>query len=328
MKNLLKNIFIEDDEEIINLAFRTASEKARKTFVKGKRYELARERERVRIQVVGDKVSARLVKIVRSFPNLDELPEPYSSLLEIYIKKERLKKILASLMWASRKISDLKKLYLKKLKGVNKSYEARNIRKEFYGRVASILKKVGRDLRKLKELEELKKLPDFKDVPTVVLCGLPNVGKSSLLWRLTGSKPEIKPYPFTTKGLMIGYMKVDEIREVQVIDTPGLLDRPIERRNKIEKKAIVAIEKLGNLAIFIFDVSGVTPVKEQENLFKEIRRLFKGKKVLVVANKIDVADEEVERYVSEKYSPIKISCAKNDGIEKVKRAIINELWRQ
>ena len=95
------------------------------------------------------------------------------------------------------------------------------------------------------------------------------------------------------------------------------------------------LERLVNMPLedeFIeekFPMMGV----EVEEIFEVVKahfkeKDFKGKKVLVVANKIDVADEEVERYVSEKYSPIKVSCAENVGIEKVKRAIINELWRQ
>ena len=73
---------------------------------------------------------------------------------------------------------------------------------------------------------------DF-DAFTVVIAGFPNVGKSTVLRRLTGAKPKVAEYPFTTKGIQIGYLET-KWNKIQVIDTPGLLDRPIDQMNNIE----------------------------------------------------------------------------------------------
>lgn len=322
MKNPFKFLQYEDCEKIIEEAFRSASEKAAKTFIKGKRVELAKERERVRITTVGNMISKKLFSIVKSYPDLKSLPEIYKELLRIYLSEKELANILSSISWTARKIAELKKISLKKLKHVKSSYEARSIRKEFYGRVASLLKKISKDVKKLAILQELKKLPDFEETFTISLAGLPNVGKSSLLWRLTGSKPKIRNYPFTTQGLMLGYIE-EKGKRIQIIDTPGLLDRPLEKRNKIEKKAIAALKTLADLVIFIFDVSGSAPIKEQENLFSEIKKFFaKDKGMIVIANKIDIANEKILEDVK-KYNPILISCKTGEGVEKLKREILS-----
>lgn len=323
MKNPFKNILLRDPEEVLEFAFRKASEKAEKAKVFGKRVEIAKEKEKIRIENVGNYMKNAFFKMVKSFPDLKGVDEIYIELLRIYINESELKKYLSKLSWSARKIHELQRIYLKKLKGVKSSNEARNIRKEFYGRVSSIIKKLRKMYNKIPDLRELKKLPDFSEEKTIILAGLPNVGKSSLLWRLTGSRPEIKDYPFTTKGLMIGYLEKGG-RRIQVIDTPGLLDRPIEKRNKIEKKAIVVLEKLADLVIYVFDVSGVILLKEQENLLKEIRKIFE-KKIIIVANKTDIADKRIFEYLKEKYNPYFISCKSGEGVEELKRVIFEKL---
>ncbi len=327
MKNPFKFLQAADCERIIEEAFKKASEKASKVFVKGERIEVAKERERARINVVGSVISKRLFSVVKSYPDLKTLPKIYKELLRIYISEGELANILASISWTARKIKELKKIYLKKLRGAKTSYEARNVRREFYGRVASLLKKIKKDSEKLAMLQELKKLPDFEETFTIVLAGLPNVGKSSLLWRLTGSKPKIRNYSFTTQGLMLGYIE-ERGKRIQVIDTPGLLDRPLEKRNKIERKAIAVLKTLADLVIFVFDVSGGLSVKEQENLFFEIKKFFAQKnEMIVVANKIDIANENILEHVK-KYSPILVSCKTGEGVEKLKTEILKFVFYQ
>ncbi len=323
MKNPFKTIQFIDGEELINRAFRTASEKVQKEKPFGKKTEVGKKREQIRVETVGNIISNSLRSLVRSYPDLNSLNDVYKELLEIYVPLEKLKETLAKINWASKKIFELKRRYLKSLKGVRSSVEARKFRKEFYGRVSSIMKKIRKDLILLSSLYELKKLPDFEEVPTAILCGLPNVGKSSLLWKLTGSKPEIKNYPFTTKGIMIGFIE-DKGKKYQIIDTPGLLERPIEKRNKIEKKAIVVLEKLSDIVIFVFDIS--SPLKPQIKLLENIQKNIK-RKYIFVANKIDLQPvfdtKELQRY-----KPIFTSCETEEGIEDLKNKIIEELRKK
>ena len=60
-----------------------------------------------------------------------------------------------------------------------------------------------------------------------------------------------------------------------MVDTPGLLDRPMEKRNDIEMQAISALENFGSLVLFLIDESEKcgTSIEEQHNLLEEILRV-------------------------------------------------------
>ena len=61
-----------------------------------------------------------------------------------------------------------------------------------------------------------------------------------------------------------------------MVDTPGLLDRPMTERNQIEMQAIAALEHLGDVLLFLIDRTddSTTPVSEQEHLLGEVRGLL------------------------------------------------------
>ena len=86
------------------------------------------------------------------------------------------------------------------------------------------------------------------------MAGSPNVGKSALITSLSSGEPEIAAYPFTTKQLHLGHF-MNRRRKYQMVDTPGLLDRPMHKRNDIEMQAISALENLGSLVLFLIDES-------------------------------------------------------------------------
>lgn len=76
----------------------------------------------------------------------------------------------------------------------------------------------------------------------------------------------------------------------QVIDTPGILDRPLEERNAIEMQAVTALAHLRAAILFLIDISGECgyTIEQQIQLFQVIKPLFVGKPLVVVANKTDV----------------------------------------
>ena len=86
------------------------------------------------------------------------------------------------------------------------------------------------------------------------IVGLPNVGKSNLVTVLSTAEPEIAPYPFTTKGVIVGHIE-DDWRKYQIVDTPGLLDRTFDERNAIEKQAVLALRYLTDVILFVIDPS-------------------------------------------------------------------------
>lgn len=165
---------------------------------------------------------------------------------------------------------------------------------KYFGRSASIVKSLKKNIELLQNANQLmKEVPDVRvDMPTIILAGYPNTGKTTLLKRLTGSKAQIAAYPFTTKSLQLGYFTM-RYRDVQVMDTPGLLDRDDSNYNPIEKKALAALKHLATCVVFVVDPtpSAGYPLDRQFSLFERLQKLFTIPFV-VVLNKCDIASVE------------------------------------
>ena len=100
-------------------------------------------------------------------------------------------------------------------------------------------------------------------------------------------------------GHLVIKRKYDEVR-IQIMDTPGILDRPMIKRNHIELQAILALRLISDLIIFIFDPSLASgySVESQVKLYNEIKSNFskEGKtEIIIVFNKMDIANnDEIE----------------------------------
>lgn len=157
--------------------------------------------------------------------------------------------------------------------------------------MVTILKKQHGSLAYLEQVRQhLARLPAIDpSTRTLILTGYPNVGKSSLMNKLTRANVDVQPYAFTTKSLFVGHTDYKYLRW-QVIDTPGILDHPLEDRNTIEMMAITALAHLRACVLFLIDLSehcGYS-LEQQVSLFHNIRPLFAGKPLVVVFSKIDL----------------------------------------
>jgi nucleolar GTP-binding protein len=172
---------------------------------------------------------------------------------------------------------------------VRKAEETRVVRKRAVARIASIVHQIEKDLLFLNEVRNgLRQLPEIGDEYTIVIAGYPNVGKSSFIRQVSGADPEIAPYPFTTKGIIVGHRQVGRKR-VQFVDTPGLLDRPQEERNRIERQALGALLHAASVILFILDPSETCgyPIEKQLHLLEELKTLVTAP-IIVVQNKADL----------------------------------------
>lgn len=262
-----------------------------------------------------------LEKIIKEFPSIDNLSSFYQEIIDIKIKTDKLKKSLGAVNWA---LKTSKKIYFKQEKFLKKSNNIDFIQqkqKEIYGRLSSIVHQIDNDLEFISEAQKiLKTFPDIHDIPTIVIAGYPNVGKSSLLRCLSSAKPKIAKYPFTTKDIYVGHiekMQGYEKKLIQVIDTPGLLDRPLEKRNEIEKNAVAALKHLANIIIFLTDPSETSgySLESQNSLLSQIKKTFKASKIIEVENKIDIFKSDSEN--------IKVSCETKEGIDYLKEFVVS-----
>lgn len=122
--------------------------------------------------------------------------------------------------------------------------------------MCTIIKRQAQSLEYLEQIRQhLARLPSIDpNTRTLLICGFPNVGKSSFLNKVTNADVEVQPYAFTTKSLYVGHTDYKYLRW-QVVDTPGILDHALEERNTIEMQAITAMAHLRASILYIMDVS-------------------------------------------------------------------------
>lgn len=168
--------------------------------------------------------------------------------------------------------------------------EIGSVVRAFYGRLASFVREIDPDIVGLRAIARyLDDRPRLEaSVPTLVVAGFPNVGKSSLVARLSSARPKIAEYPFTTLAIGVGHADLGFDR-LQVVDTPGVLGRP-SRANPSEVEARTAVEHAARAVLFVLDPSGTSGYTEaeQEALLARWREEFPQLPFVVVETKADL----------------------------------------
>lgn len=233
----------------------------------------------------------RLSQIIQDFPKLDDVHPFYADLMNVLYDKDHYKLALGQLNTARHLIDNVAKDYVRLLKYGDSLYRCKQLKKAALGRMATILKKQASNLTYLEQVRQhLSRLPTIDPYSrTIIICGFPNVGKSSFINKITRADVEVQPYAFTTKSLYVGHTDYKYLRW-QVIDTPGILDHPLEERNVIEMQAITALAHLRSCVLYFMDISEQCghSIEEQVQLFESIKPLFTNKPLILAINKIDI----------------------------------------
>ena len=180
--------------------------------------------------------------------------------------------------------------------------------------------------------EEKRVKIELKLLADVGLVGMPSVGKSTLISKISASKPKIAAYHFTTLNPNLGVVKVSENKSFVVADLPGLIEGA-SLGEGLGDKFLKHIERTRVIA-HVIDMSGfegrdpyedyVIINKELENFNKKIME----KPQIVIANKMDMesAKENLKKF--EEKTNVKvypISAMNNEGIKEVLIELSNML---
>ena len=166
----------------------------------------------------------------------------------------------------------------------------------------------------------------------VGFVGMPSVGKSTLLSKISASKPKIAAYHFTTLSPNLGVVKAIDGRTFVAADLPGLI-KGASLGEGLGDKFLKHIERT-RVIVHIIDMSGLEgrdPLDDYEIINKELKDFNEkiiNKPQIVAANKMDLegSKENLKRF-KEKYNvPIyEISAINNEGVDKLLVAIADEL---
>merc|ERR1712013_829455 len=235
--------------------------------------------------------SEKLSMILTEFPKLEDIHPFYADLINVLYDKDHYKLALGQINTARHLIDSVSKDYVRLLKFGDSLYRCKQLKRAALGRMATIMRRQNQSLQYLEQVRQhLSRLPTIDpNTRTLLITGFPNVGKSSFINKITRADVEVQPYAFTTKSLYVGHTDYKYLRW-QVVDTPGILDHPLEDRNTIEMQAITALAHLRAAVLYFLDPSeqcGHT-LEQQKSLYDSIRPLFNNKPLIVVANKMDV----------------------------------------
>lgn len=288
--NFKKITTVPDAKEFVDIVLTRTQRKTPTVVHKG--YEISRIRKFYmrKVKFTQATYDEKLSQILDDFPRLDDIHPFYADLMNVLYDKDHYKLALGQIAMARQIIDKIGKDYLRLLKYGDSLYRCKQLKRAALGRMCTLMRKQGPSLQYLEQVRQhLARLPSIEpNTRTLILCGYPNVGKSSFMNKITRADVEVQPYPFTTKSLFVGHTDYRYL-QWQVIDTPGILDKPLEERNTIEMQSITAMAHLRAAILYFVDLTESCgySIAEQAKLFHEIKPLFINKPVVVIVNKID-----------------------------------------
>jgi len=292
-----------------------------------------------KIKFTQQTISERLTAMLNDFPRLNDIHPFYADLCNTLYDRDHYKLALGQINTARSLVDAIARDMIRMVKYGDSLYRCKCLKRAALGRMCTVLKRQKSALAYLEEVRKhMSRLPALDpNTRTLLMCGLPNVGKSSFMNKITRANVDVQPYAFTTKSLFVGHCDYRYLRW-QVIDTPGILDHPLEERNTIEMQAITALAHLTCSVLYFIDISeqcGYT-IEQQCSLFRSIKPLFANKELIIVVNKIDAQpwetlDEDKKAMIEEltndadNCSFMTMSNISEKGVSEVKALACNKL---
>ncbi len=201
---------------------------------------------------------------------------------------------------------------------------------------ASSIHRAPREWKEGQEGEEKEFILELKLIADVGLVGFPNVGKSTLISRISAARPAIADYPFTTLIPNLGVVDVDELRSFVIADIPGLIDGA-HLGHGLGTQFLKHVERT-KILLHLIDISPYTerdPVQDFKIVMRELEafspKLIKRHQIFAV-NKIDLLKgkknglEEMKKLARKEGMPFfAISALKKEGLGKLVEEMANTL---
>ena len=171
--------------------------------------------------------------------------------------------------------------------------------------------------------EKIKVKIELKLMADVGLVGMPSVGKSTFISKISASKPKIADYPFTTLKPNLGVVKTSDNRSFVVADLPGLI-KGASLGHGLGDKFLKHTQRTRVIA-HIIDMSGYTnePYNDYITINKELENFDKSliqKPQIIIANKMDMPDakENLEKFKQKVDKEVyEMSAINGEGIDKI-----------
>lgn len=291
-----------------------------------------------RIKYIEKNILAGLSDFLIRIPDVNAVHEFYRAAIDIYSNMDDFKRTLGRVAGATRVIKKLSREYIRNIRGTKTNVylpEASFIKhlnslwKQYVARMRSFIHEISDAFEYLNTIiRKLRALPDYNpELETIVVCGPPNSGKSSLVGKLSNARVQIAEYPFTTKNVVFGHIRLRSKYEktIQIVDTPGLFDRPLELRKKEELLALQSIRTIANGIIFLFDCGAdrTLNAEQQIRIYQETVNFLRSDKIIVGLNKIDIIDENLYNAIYDfiikntRVKPIPLSIKQGIGLDQI-----------
>jgi len=172
---------------------------------------------------------------------------------------------------------------------------------------------------------------ELKLLADVGVVGFPNVGKSTLVARLSAARPKIADYPFTTLVPTLGLVRLDETRSFVLADVPGLIPGAAEGKG-LGLRFLRHLDRT-RLLVHLLDVDPATgrdPVGDWRAIQAELEAYspaLAARPQILVANKVDLPDTEarlrrVQAFARRRGWPVLAIAARTGlGLDELRRAI-------
>jgi GTP-binding protein len=173
--------------------------------------------------------------------------------------------------------------------------------------------------------EEKKLYLTLKLIADVGIVGFPNVGKSTLISKISSAKPKVSSYSFTTLIPNLGVVKVDEENSFVATDLPGLIEGAASGKG-MGNIFLKHIERC-KILLFLLDPSQSISVKTQYEILKKEIKSFKKeilqKNQIICINKVDLINKKHRDNISKVFKDVLfISALKEKNLKK----LIFKIW--